>query len=115
MENQRLRNLTTERLHTQMEDVYKDIEFLTGVPGIMTHQLPNAVRALTPWLKEKLTDPRFWDGEFDQSHDGTTDIEPMNDAELAEMMKRFGELPSPLAGKEVQVVEIEASEGGSDS
>ena len=30
MDIQRLRNLTTGRLHTQMTDIYMDLDYLTG-------------------------------------------------------------------------------------
>ena len=82
MNNLRLRNLTTMRLHTKVDDVYKDIEFLTGVP-VMTHQIPAMLELLQPYLKNKLVDARFFDGEFDLSHIGDTDIEPMTDEEEA--------------------------------
>jgi len=97
MDNQRLRNLTTGRLHTKMEDIYKDVEFLTGAEGVFTHQLPNAFRAMRPWLRERVTDERFWDGLHDATHEGETAIEPMTDEEQAEFWKRYGELPHPFA------------------
>jgi hypothetical protein len=82
MNNQRLRNLTTSRLHTCIGDVYEDIKFLTGV-SVMTHQIPEMLKLLQPYLKNKLADARFFDGEFDLSHIGDTDIEPMSDGEEA--------------------------------
>lgn len=97
MNNQRLRNLTTGFLHTKMADIYEDIEFLVGQRGIMTHHLPNANRALEPWLREQIADQRFWDGVCDGSHTGETAIEPMNEAAKAEFWKRFEALPSPFA------------------
>lgn len=60
----RLRNLTTGILHTEIGHVYEDIENLTGTKGIMTHQIPNAIRAMLPWLKVKLKDEQFWDSKF---------------------------------------------------
>lgn len=45
---QRVRNLTTGRLHTKMDDIYEDIEFLTGEKGIMTHMLLRAREAMMP-------------------------------------------------------------------
>lgn len=106
MNIQRLRNLTTGRLHTEMGHIYQDIEHLTGLPGIMTHQIPNAMRALKPWLRERVPDKRFWDGEYDTSHIGEYDIEPMTDDEREECFSRFSGLPSPLEGKDVIVVEV---------
>ena len=106
MDIQRLRNLTTGRLHTKMEHIYQDIEMLTGETGVMTHQLPNAMRAVEPWLKTKVPDARFWDGEYDTSHVGEFAIEPMVAEERAEFFGRYGDLPSLLAGKEVIAVRV---------
>lgn len=89
MQNQRLRNLTTLILHTKMDDIYKDIEFITGETGIMTHQLPAAMKAITPWLKEKVQDQRFWDDQFDVTHVGEYDLQPMTKDEVQKMFKLF--------------------------
>ena len=96
MNNQRLRNLTTHRLHTDVVHVYKDIEYLTGEKGWMTHMLPNAMRAMEPWLREKITDQRFFDGTYDLSHIGKTAIKPMTKDELAEFTARYEALPHPF-------------------
>jgi hypothetical protein len=97
MDIQRLRNLTTGRLHTKMEDIYEDVEFLTGEKGVMTHMLPNAFEALLPYLREVATDQRLWDGAFDTSHLGSAEVPPMNADQRAEFWSRYGALPSPLA------------------
>lgn len=89
MNNQRLRNLTTDILHTRMQDIYEDIAYITGIPGIMTHQIPNALRAILPYLKEHIKDERFWDGKFDQTHTGEFDIAPMSPADREAMLERF--------------------------
>ena len=96
MNIQRLRNLTTGRLHTVMGDIYQDIEWLTGSEGIMTHQLPNAVDALRPYL-EKYLDGRFFDDQFDTSHIGEVEIPQMDAAEKKEFWERYGALPSPFS------------------
>jgi len=96
MNIQRLRNLTTERLHTKMDDIYEDIEYLVGENGLFSHQIPNAYRALLPWLREKVTEQRFWNGQFDETHVGEFDISPMTKDEQSSFWKRFSELPSPL-------------------
>lgn len=98
MNNQRLRNLTTGILHTKMDDIYKDVEYLTGERGVMTHMLPNAFKAMQTFLQERLTDARFWDGQFDTTHDGETEIAPMTPQEARDFWQRFGALPSPFAG-----------------
>lgn len=89
MDIQRLRNLTTGRLHTKMQDIYQDIEFLTKTPGIFTHQIPKAADALKPWLQEKVTDPRFWEDKFDQTHIGEIELEPMTAEEVHEFFIRY--------------------------
>ena len=97
MDIQRLRNLTTGRLHTKMDDIYADIEHLTGEGGVMTHQIPNACRAMEPYLREKVTDARFWNGEYDPSHTGEIDLPPMDGEAKEAMWERYGALPSLLA------------------
>jgi len=99
MDIQRLRNLTTGRLHTDITHVYQDLEYITDSEGIMTHMIPNVIRAVEPWLRTKVTDDRFWDGEHDPSHVGDYEIEPMNDREKQEAFERYKNLPSPIAGK----------------
>lgn len=96
MTNQRIRNLTTQRLHTEIGHIYEDIEFITGDKGIMTHMLGNAVTAMEDWLRRNVTDPRFYDGAFDTTHAGETALNPMTDEERGAFLKAFSALPSPL-------------------
>jgi hypothetical protein len=77
MDVQRLRNLTTGRLHTTMTDIYQDIASLTGEQGLMSHHIPAAFDALTPWLRMRVTLPKFWDGTYDPTQTGTYPIAPM--------------------------------------
>ena len=97
MDIQKLRNLTTGLLHTEMGHIYEDIALITGESGVMTHQLPNACRAMEPYLREKVTDARFWDDEYDPTHTGEIDVPPMDEEAKKAMWKRYGELPSLLA------------------
>lgn len=97
MNNQRIRNLTTGRLHTEIGHIYEDIETITREEGIMTHMLPRACRAMQPWLRAKLPDARFWDGQFDVTHTGETVLEPMSDEERKAFFAAYAELPSPFA------------------
>jgi hypothetical protein len=90
-----------------MGHIYEDIAFLTGEDGIMTHQLPNASKAMEPWLRSAVTDDRFWDGKYDTTHTGEYEIDPMTPSEAGAMFDRFAELRSPLLGKEVTVVAVE--------
>jgi len=106
---QRLRNLTTGRLHTQMSDIYEDIAFLLGEEGIAfllgeegirTRHIPSAFRALEPWLRSVVSEPRFWDRKYDPKHQGSYVIEPMSTEERAAFFGRFRALPHLLEGKQ---------------
>lgn len=96
MEIQRLRNLTTGKLHTKMEHIYQDFEFITGMDGIMTHMLPNLLEAVKPWLVEKVTGTRFWDNTYDISHLGVIELSPMTEQERQECLYRYKALPHPF-------------------
>lgn len=96
MDAQRLRNLTTGRLHTEIGCVYQDLEFITGMSGIMTHQIPNIIHAAEPWLKEHVKDQAFWDDKHRPDHVGEYPLEPMNEAERAEFISRYEALPPPF-------------------
>ena len=81
MDIQRVRNLTTSRLHTDMMHVYEDLEYITGVSGIMTHQIPSILKAIEPWLREQILYARFWDGAYDPSHAGEIELRQMTNDE----------------------------------
>ena len=108
MNIQRVRNLTTGILHTQMSDIFEDIEAITGEKGIMTHQLGNANKALWPYLIKVVPDERFWNEKHDTEHTGEVDVPAMNAEQRAEFFERFGALPSPLAnlGKNAVVMAV---------
>ncbi len=91
--------MDAQRLHTEMDHVYQDLERLTGMGVILTHMIPNAMRAIEPWLKEKVIDPRYWDGEYDPEHLGEHPISPMNKVEQAKMLERYKALPHPKLSK----------------
>jgi hypothetical protein len=98
----RLRNLTTGLLHTEIVDVYEDIEFLTGAEGIMTHMLPRAMRSLEPWLRANLFDhERLWDGQYDPTHTGSVELAPLSTDDVSAFWDSYGAQPSPLEGKKV--------------
>lgn len=103
MDIQRLRNLTTGRLHTQMDHVYQDLELLTGEPGIMTHMI-RVMRAVEPWLRDHIKEGRFWDGEFDTEHIGEIDLPTPSAEDRKAMFERFAAMPNPSAGKDVMAV-----------
>lgn len=106
MNIQRLRNLTTGRLHTEMGHIYEDLGIITGETGLMTHMLPRAMRAVEPWLREKITDARFWDGAFDQSHVGEIELPTPTEDDRKAMFERYAAQPNPLAGKTVIGVQV---------
>ena len=73
IDSQRLRNLTTGRLHTEMTHIYDDIGWLFDM-SFFTHQLPSAYKVILPWLKENVKDPRYFDGKYDVTHVGSYDL-----------------------------------------
>lgn len=104
MDVQRLRNLTTGKLHTKMGDIYEDLGIITGEKGLMTHMLPRALKSVIPWLKENIADARFWDGKFDTTHTGEFKLPESTDIERKDMFDRYFKMPNPLEGKKVIVV-----------
>lgn len=106
MDIQRLRNLTTGRLHTEMGHIYEDLGIITGETGLMTHMLPRACNAVEPWLREHVTDEQFWNGEFDQTHTGDFPLPEPTADDRAAMFERYKAQPNPLEGKQVIAVEI---------
>ena len=104
MDIQRLRNLTTGRLHTEVSHIYEDLGTITGESGLRTHMLPRAMKSAEPWLREHVTDPRFWDGEYDTSHTGEIELPESSEEDRAAMFERYKEMPNPLEGKKVMTV-----------
>jgi hypothetical protein len=98
MDIQRVRNLTTCILHTKLEHIYKDIEFMVGEEGLMTHMIPNANTALKPFLQKRIPDARFWDGAYDITHTGDIELVPLTPEEKEQFWKAFASLKSPLFG-----------------
>ena len=101
MDIQRLRNLTTSKLHTEMSHIYEDLGIITGEKGLMTHMLPRACRSIGPWLRDNVPDLRFWDGEYDITHTGEFDLPETTDEDRKVFFERYSAMPNPLAGKEV--------------
>lgn len=88
-----------------MEHIYEDLGIITGESGLMTHMLPRAMRAVELWLREHVTDSRFWDGEYDTTHTGTLEIPESSESDRKEMFERYAAQPNPLEGKDVVVVQ----------
>jgi hypothetical protein len=96
MDYQRLRNLTTGRLHTDMAHIYEDLGLITGENGLMTSMLPRALKAAEPWLRRHVTDPRFWDGAYDVTHVGEYPLPESTQEEREAMLDRYAAMPNPL-------------------
>ena len=103
MNIQRLRNLTTGLLHTEIGHIYEDLGEIIGEQVLMTHMLPRAMTAVEPWLREHVKDPRFWDGEYDTTHTGNIEIPVPTEADRAEMFQRYKAQSNPLEGKYVLI------------
>jgi len=96
MDTQRLRNLTTGRLHTDIGFIYQDLEWITGQPGLMTHMLPRVMRAVTPWLRQHVTDARFWDDAYDPYHHGEVELPEPTAADRQAMVELYLHQPNPF-------------------
>lgn len=99
MDIQRLRNLTTGRLHTDIGYVYEDLETIIGETGLMSHMLPRVMVAVKPWLLKHVTDQRFWDEEYDTTHTGEYVLPEPTKEDRNKMFELFKAQPSPLKGK----------------
>jgi hypothetical protein len=106
MNTQRLRNLTTGRLHTEMGHIYEDLEIITGQNGLMTHMLPRVINAVEPWLRKHVTNSRFWEDKYDPTHIGEIELPVPTQAERKEMIQIFLKQPNPLKGKTVIGVRV---------
>jgi hypothetical protein len=105
MDIQRLRNLTTSCLHTDIGHVYEDLEIISGENGLTIHTLLRVARAVDPWLREHVKDQRFWDGKYDPTHTGEYALPEPTVEDRATMFERYKSLPNPLEGKDVIVVQ----------
>lgn len=106
MDIQRLRNLTTRKLHTDISCVYEDLEWIIGEEGLMTHMLPRVLVSVEPWLKQNVTDPRFWEGIRDTTHVGTYELPTPTAEERSQMLSLFLEQPDPLLNRDVITVTV---------
>ena len=96
MDIQRLRNLTTCRMHTELEDIFQDLGSIIGDAYLMPHMLQRVQRAVEPWLRQHVTDPRFWDGEYDTSHVGELELPVATEEERRLMWAAYFAQPDPL-------------------
>lgn len=85
MDIQRVRNITTPWIHTEIGHIHKDLEMLSGIDQLWTHDLLYVSRALLPFLANRL-DERFFDGQHDGTHVGDVDIPPLSEAERKQLL-----------------------------
>lgn len=104
MDIQRLRNLTTGRLHTEISHIYQDMELITGEKGLMTHMLPRVAKAIEPWLRKNVMEQRFWEDVYDTTHTGDYSLPEPTQEERAEMFKLYCAQPNPLEDKKVVAI-----------
>ena len=91
---QKLRNLTTGKLHTKMEDIYTVLEKISGEKGLTTTALGPVNKALKPYLQKVIKDKRFWDDKFDTSHTGSIDVPTLSGNDLKEFQDK---VPAEIA------------------
>jgi hypothetical protein len=92
LDNQRLRNLTTGKMHTRFDHIVDDLQLITGDPEKTTSISAGAMRyAIMPWLLAQGLDDRFWDDRFDLTHTGRTFIRRPNPVEREEIERRYKE------------------------
>ncbi len=102
---QRLRNLTTHKLHTEMVHVYQDINAIIGEDGaVMTHMIPGLLESIDPWLHEHVTDERYWDGQYDPTHIGEIELPDPSEDDRKTFLELYRSKPNPLAGKQVILI-----------
>lgn len=88
IETQRLRNLTTGRLHTERAHIHDDLGWVLG-KLVCDFKLRSAYSAILPWLKEKVVDERYFDGEYDPTHTGCFELPEPTKEERSLMTERF--------------------------
>ncbi len=100
MDAQRLRQLTSGVLHTDMRHVLQDLAWFTNLGEPMTHQLPNVLDAVKPYLLQQLEElgekRDFVTPDYRPDIVGEVNIRPLKTGEAAAVLMRFGEMESPL-------------------
>lgn len=91
-------NVLTGHLHTNMDDIYK---FFNNViePGIMTHMLPRALKAIKPMLEIKF--PALPHDGYHPDHSNEDVSFEFTRAEKDVFWKSYLDMPNPLEGKQV--------------
>lgn len=89
MNNQRLRNLTTGRLHTCIKDIKEDLAGLLGLPDLQTINILSARDTVILWLVNQVSDMRFWELEYDLKHTGHLPLPTPTPVERVIMLHRY--------------------------
>lgn len=103
-----LLNITTGRLWTQMSDIYSFFEAISGEDGIMTHMLPNALKAFknTDLYTREPFISLPTEG-FNPEHVENDEISfEVTDEDRKQFWKKFEEIPSLLLGKDVMLIQL---------
>jgi len=89
MTNQRLRNLTTGLIHTNIADIKEDVAYFVGAEYTSSAILPKANKALYPFLEARLSDKHFFDKMYDVKHLGNTEVLPLDEVEMKLFIARY--------------------------
>lgn len=97
MNIQRVRNLTTFILHTEIDHVYTDLAYITGMKHIATHMIPALCEAVQPWLLEHTPAKCHIQNLYDTSNEDI-DIRPMTEDELNRYVQnvKYPKLPDNI-------------------
>ncbi len=96
MDIQRIRNLTTGILHTNLLDVHEDVARLTGVV-ILKREMPFVIPAMREWLRRVVEDERFFDVGLCYGHVGEIDMPRMSILEKGAFLGRLHSISWQLA------------------
>jgi hypothetical protein len=55
------------------------------------------LEAVTPWLRQYVTDEKYWDGKYDTSHVEVLTLPTPTTLEREEIWDRYRAIPSPFA------------------
>lgn len=89
---QRLRNLTTDILHTNNEDVENDLGEILGIGDALPHfMVAKMIPSIRDFLAKNLLDKRFWDNKHDIHHIGMITISKPTDSELGKIWAFYNE------------------------
>ena len=89
MKYQRIRNLTTGLMHTNIRDIKEDIAYLVGAKYTSSATISKSNKALYPFLEARLSDRRFFNKTHDEEHTGDIEILPLDEVEMKLFVSRY--------------------------